>query len=533
MGENIGISRPAGVVTLAAAASLAAHVLSLAVPLALLQTYDRILPNHALGTTFILAVGVSLAILLEAVLRYGRSVLFAHVGALYEWRMKVALLDHLMHAEGHNVQRLGAPALSDAMRAVGQVRDFWSGNAGTALHEAPFIAIYIGLIAYVGGWLALIPLSLTLVALIAALAVARSASGVMREVDAADGERRDLTWGIFAGLVHARSMAAEAKLGADFGAALSRSMATNERLEILQGLIRENGAFLAQVSTIATVAFGAFMVVGGQLTTGGLAACTMLAGRSIGPAMGAFAYLSRQRQREEAEARIANVLSLPVAPVFAGGTGPIFEGGTIRLSGEAIVGSPIEIPQGTFVRVAAADAYAASSLLASVARLADMPGLAVTYDGRPGLEFDAESLNRNTATVVARPRLVRGTILDNLTLFAPQYDAEAIALSDRLGFRSFVDGLRDGFMTQVGDVGAEILGGGLAARIGLVRALARRPLILCLDQADATLDLDGVKRLVALLMGLRGQVTVFIATSNPSLVGLTDQAVTVRDGSGR
>ena len=117
----------------AVAASVGAHLLSLAIPLALLQTYDRILPNQAYATTFVLASGVTVAILLEAVLRYGRAVLFAQVGAAYENKMTLRITNHLMRADGKAVHALGTPALTAAVKAVGQARDFWSGNAAASL----------------------------------------------------------------------------------------------------------------------------------------------------------------------------------------------------------------------------------------------------------------------------------------------------------------------------------------------------------------------------------------------------------------
>jgi ATP-binding cassette, subfamily C, bacterial LapB len=174
------------------AASSAISVLSLAVPLAIFQTYDCILPNQAYRTTVVLALGVLIAVILEAVLRYSRAVLFAYVGSAIEAQGTVGLLNHVMHADGRALHRLPMPVLTNAFRAVWEIRDFWSGNAAAALHELPFAAIYVVLIGYIAGWLALIPLSLTIVAALVALAVFRSTASAMEQAKTAQLEQRNL-----------------------------------------------------------------------------------------------------------------------------------------------------------------------------------------------------------------------------------------------------------------------------------------------------------------------------------------------------
>jgi ATP-binding cassette, subfamily C, bacterial LapB len=523
-------AKPASVTALTTAASVCAHLLALSVPLALLQTYDRILPNEAYSTTFVLAFGVSIAIVLEALLRYGRSVLFAHIGETFESRMTLLELDHLMRANGRAVHELGAPALSDAVRAVGQVRDFWSGNAAAALHELPFLVIYIVLIAYIGSWLALIPTVLTIVALIAALLVTRATEPTMRDFEAAEAERRDLAWGIFGGLVEVKAMAAEPMLTRRYRDVVARAMRANGRLEDQMALIRENGALLSQISIIAVVTFGAFMVVAGNLTTGGLAACTLLAGRSIGPAMSAFVYLSRLGYRREAERKIERVLSLPEAPVSRCNGERIFRGGEIGMSGAALQGGPVTIPQGNVVHVDAVDPLASTALLETVAQLDDSLDLGITYDGLPATAFENRSLRGAIAMVGARTDMISGTLLDNMTLFSPQYNSDAIRLMQRLGLNAFVDGLKQGLMAVVGPAGAEIVSPGIAVRIGVIRALVRRPAILCLDEVGGALDLDGMRRLVENLKEIKGYTTIFLVSQDPTLLEIVDQTIRVRGG---
>ena len=525
---SFDVTKPPGVTALGVAASTAMHVLSLAVPLALFQTYDRILPNQAYGTTVVLAVGVTIAIVLEAVLRYGRAVLFAHVGAAIEYQGAVRLLDHVMRADGRAVHRLTTTVLASALRGVWEIRDYWSGSAAAALHELPFAVIYLALIAYIAAWLALIPLALTVVAAFAALAIFRSTTAVIEEAEVAQMERRKLLWGIFLGIVEAKAMAAETLLTRRYRDGMARSMDATARVEILEALVAENGALLAQFAIIGVVTAGAFMVISGELTTGGLAACTLLAGRSIGPTIAAFGYLSRHHQTQAAEGCISQVLSLPPAPVWAGAAGErrLFAGGIIMLSGEALPDGDVSIPQGAFVRVDSADSLLATSVLRTVARLDDWPGLSVRFDGEPSSVYDPYSLRRGITKASSRGELLRGSLLDNLTLFGAQYEAGAIQLAERLGLSVFVDGLHQGYMTPVGP-GAEFVSPGISARIGLIRALVRQPLVLCLDQVDSFLDLDGVRCLVDFLKELKGHTTVFLVSGTPMMIELADRKLRV------
>ncbi len=529
---SLNVAKPPGVMAVSVAASIVSHILALAIPLALLQTYDRILPNQAYGTTFVLAAGVTVAIVLEAIVRYTRAVLFAYVGSAFEAEMTVRVLDHVMHADSRAFHQLSIPDLSDAIRASGEVRDFWSGNAAVALHELPFAVIYIILIAYIGSWLALIPLAFTFLALFAALAVARSGAKAERDAHDAQLQRQKLGWGIFKGIVEAKAMAAETLLTRRYHDAVALVMEATARVTNRMALIRENGSLMAQFSTIGIVTAGAFMVVAGELTTGGLAACTLLAGRSVGPAMGAFGYLSRRHQRLEAEGSIRKVLSLPLAPVWAGASGSEkrrFTGGPIVLSGQALRmhGGSVTIPQGAFVDIDVPNSPVGTMTLRTVMRLEDALGISVTFDGRPIGAYDPQDFREHVTKASSGAELIRGSLLDNLTLFSSNYEAAAIQLSERLGLSAFVDGLRQGLMTPVGLGSADIISPGIAARIGLIRALVRDPLILCLDNADGSLDLDGVARLRELLKELKGHTTILLVSSSPALLQLADMKVRV------
>ncbi len=147
-----------------------------------------------------------------------------------------------------------------------------------------------------------------------------------------------------------------------------------------------------------------------------------------------------------------------------------------------------------------------------------------------GPAFESRSLRDAITMVAARTDMISGTLLDNMTLFSPQHNADAIRLMQRLGLNVFVDGLKQGLMTVVGPAGPEIVSPGIAARIGLIRALVRRPAILCLDHVGGALDLDGMRRLVESLNEIKGHTTIFLVSQDPTLLGIVDQTIRVRGG---
>ena len=111
------------------------HLLALALPLALLQIYDRILPSQSYGTTVMLVIGVATAIICEALLRYGRMSLFARYAARYEAQTLFDVFKRLLRTDIDKVERMGIASVMDSVRAVSTVRDWWSGSAAVGLYE--------------------------------------------------------------------------------------------------------------------------------------------------------------------------------------------------------------------------------------------------------------------------------------------------------------------------------------------------------------------------------------------------------------
>lgn len=514
------------------------HLLGLALPLALLQIYDRILPAQAYGTAVFLVMGVGVAILLEAVLRYGRQALFANIGARYEAQATMAALERLQLADIAQLEKRGTPAISDALRAIGQVRDFWSGQASAALYELPFVALYVALIAYVGGWLALIPLGLFIVALAFALVWNPQIERWSSDAEQVNRQRQDFVWSVFGALRYLKAIGAELSLAALWRDINQHSMAVNAELEARLGWLRENAAAIGQLSTVLVVAFGATEVMNGQLTTGALAACTMLAGRSIGPAMSSLGFWSQRARLGEAQAQVDDLLNLPDAPSFAkpaladSSAKLSIEQGELRLEAPSLLDGPVTLAPGEVVHLQTDDTQAASRLLTAIAGLSLDEGIQVQVDGRAPSAYSHEAYRSGVALVTRQLALVPGSILNNLTLYNASLNASVQPLCEALGLQAHLDKLKNGVLTDVGPGSAEQIDEGIYQRIAIVRALLCQPRILLLDHAASGVDLDGVKRLAALLTGMQGKTTVLIATYKEPLIAACNRSLVLKRSGG-
>lgn len=515
--------------------SLVMHLLGLGLPLALLQIYDRILPAQAYGTAVFLVLGVGFAIVLEAVLRYGRQVMFASIGARYELKATMDALERLQHADVRAAEKLGSAATADALRAITQVRDFWSGQAGAALYELPFVTLYIALIAYVGGWLAAIPLGLFVLALVFSLKwnpeITRLAAAVERE----SRQRQDFAWSLFGALAYLKAIGAEASLGAVWRGINQRSMAVQAELETRLGWVRENAAAIGQLSTVLIVAFGAIEVINGQLTTGALAACTMLAGRSIGPAMSSLGYWSQLARIGEAQAQVDALLGLPNAPTYdveRGAGGPSITNGELAIDAPGLLAAEVTIKPGEVVHLATDDTALASRLLSTIAGIGRDEDFRVRIDGLDLVDYNHDDYRRSVALVTRELALVPGSILNNLTFYDARHNGGVQPLCEALGLQPYIDNLKHGILTEVGPGNAEQVDQGIYQRIALIRALVREPRILLLDHAASGVDLDGIKKLAAYLQTLQGNTTVLIATYKEPLIAACTRSLVLKSDGG-
>ncbi|MCT7942506.1 ABC transporter transmembrane domain-containing protein [Shewanella holmiensis] len=511
------------------------NILSLALPFTMLQIYDRILPNEAYGTAVVLVVGVGIAILLELLLRYARSWLLASSAANYELTTISKLVDSLMKADYHHMESLGSGAIAQGLKGVGEMREVYSGQAAVAMMDLPFVMIFLGLVAYIGGPLVFIPILVWLIAGVRVWQIGQKLSNTTSKLNISENERTQLLMLVLSGLTTAKSMALESRVTYAYKKVNHQRLAQQNEIDWLSSKLQEVIQGAAQLTTLALVLIGCLEVLNGNLTTGGLAACSILAGRAVAPLSAIGSLRAKIINAQHAMLEVNALIDAPQESFNASQMyqqklpiGPIrFEHVSAKQTGAKLSDINIEIPSGSIVNVTSNPLTHASLMLSSIGAFHQVNQGQITIAGIALNDHVGFEFRQSISYVPPWATLLSGSILENMTLFRHEREAYAMELADKLGLSATIAQLPAGYQTLVANNNSQMLNKGAIKLISLVRAFSQSPSILLLDQPMVSLDTDSQQRLLALLQEYRGEMTIIIASYFDEIAQLSDFCIDI------
>lgn len=518
-------------------ASLFINLLSLAMPLTLLQVYDRIIPNSASGTLILLVVGIGTALLLECMLRLGRSYVSGWMGARFEHMAGCAALERLLSTNIVDFEREGSGAHLERFSSLNSLKEFYAGQAVLALCDLPFAIVFLAAISWLAGWLVLVPIALILLFALSALLVGRKLRKAIESRTMADDRRFNFIIEVLTGIHTVKSMAMEEQMMRRYERLQEHCAEGNYDVARASTGAVSVGSLFSQLTMFMVVGFGSLLVIDGQLTVGGLAACTMLAGRAMQPLQKAVGVWTRFQSIRIARERLSKIFAMrPEAPAGLPKLPPVR--GTVELEnitfsygknrdGEQLPDIfrdvSLRIEPGETVGICGGNASGKTTLLyMMMGALKPIQGR-VLIDGQDLSGFDPISIRAQIAYLPQSGLLFNGTILENVTMFREELAPVALDMARLLGLDSVVAHMPLGYDTKIGDGVGDALPRGIRQRIAIARALVDKPRILLFDEANTAMDGAGDAMLRHLLERLKGQVTLVLVTPRPSLLNLADR----------
>lgn len=514
------------------------NLLAIALPLGILQIMDRVVASRSLDTLTFLVLGIVVAITLEEVLRSVNALVTSWLGARFEHKASVDALRRMMHVPLRVYQREEPTAYTDKILGSADVAEFYSGSALLVLFDIPFVFIFLVLIYMIGGWLVIVPTVLLLFFSYLIVHFGRWMRNNVHDRHVLDDRRFNFLADVLANIHSLKVLTLEAQMERRY----ERLQAANAEMgkKLAQGSILASGMgmLLSQIMIISVVFAGAWVLIQGHMTPGGLAACMMLSVRALQPLRRSLSVWMRYQSFAVANQRLNELMAMPcesdagkpeLPPVI---DGIELQGVTLVREGEKPVLSELSfrLNVGETVAIVGDSGSGKSSLLSLMNGTIYPDAGSILVDGRPIGEYAADSIHRQIAYLPQTPTIVGGTILENMTMFDETLNERALEIARELGLDHHVATMKLGYETVLGEGASTKLPRGVCQIITIIRALSCDPGIILFDEANLGLDFLAEKLLRNYLEARKGKCTMVLVTHRPSLVRLADRIYALENG---
>lgn len=514
------------------------NLLGLVFPLALLQTYDRVVPNSSKHTLYLLVGAIILALVFESILRIARATASSWADTRFDYLMGNQLFSKIMQSQIRAYEKLGTGTHLEQLTSLNSIKDFYTGQAIIALLDMPFIALYLGLIAYIAGPLVFIPIIMLTIFVITAKQHGDKLHEQLSTRHDIDNQRLNFIIETLNAIHTVKALAMEAPMLRRYERLLDRISVTNQSLTVKNAAAVSFTGLIAQTTMASVAAVGSILVLHGQLTIGGLAASTLLAGRCLQPINRAIMGWTKLQKVRLSEEYMKEVTELPSEiSTHKKDIGTIK--GNIRIE-DLCFGyerdhlllnhANLDIAQGETVSIHGDSLNGKSTLLWLIMGLLQPQTGKILLDDCPIDKYNIFDVREQIAYVPQDGVLFNGTIMDNLTLFDDDLMEEAKHASMIMGLDRVIHHLPKGYNTPVGNRAVETLPRGIKQCIAITRCFVKKPKILLFDEANAAVDHIIDRNIRAFIKHLKGRVTMVLISHRPSLLKLSDKTYRLEQG---
>ncbi len=529
--------------------TLIINLFSLVVPLVTLQVYDRILAFQSAGTLQVLCAGVVVVVVLDIFLKLSRSSLIGWTSARFEHTAYSSALAHLMNAKLKSVKAFTPSEHLHKLGAIAKLKSFYSGQSMISLIDMPFVAIFLGFIWYLSGWLVLVPVILLGIFIMYAGVLAANIKKALEMRDHHDDKRINLVSEILENIHTVKMLGLETALVRRHEFLQGQNVHDSHDLSARNAQGYNAAALFTQIMMVAMISIGALMVLQGSITMGVLIACVLLSGRVMQPVQKALSFWISFQEYRLARHKIDALFDLPTQEklsknVLKTPKGKLeiknlcFEHDTHKKDAPDSENTRpllfdnmnLTLKPGEVIALGGPPGDGKTSLLKLIAGLYEPGSGIVSIDGVETCRIPCGDIPKYVGYLPADADIFQGTILENITSFRPDLNEAALEMASHLGIDKVVSKLSQGYQTLLFDGPADPLTPGMKQRITICRVLVNRPRILLFDFADKSLDKEGYNHVFRLLGQLKGQASMILVSNDRNILHLAREEYLIEDG---
>lgn len=521
-------------------ATVIINLFALAMPLFIMNVYDRVVPNNAVDTLWALAIGVGIAAIFDFILRGARGYFVDVAGRRADVVLANRIFDRVLGAKmEHRARSSGAQA--NTLREYETLRDFFNSATLATFGDMPFIFLFVFVIWVVAGPLALVPLITVPIVIGVSLLTQIPLNRIVRQSFQDAAQKNAVLFETLNGLETIKSTGAEGWAADKWERSVAEHIRTGVKSRLISSISVNLMMASQMISTVALVVIGVGLISEGEITPGALIAAVILNGRALAPLGQVAQVLTKMYAARTAFGAVKRLMETPQErPDDSRFTYKSDYDGAIEFKKvsftypdekvPALTDISLSISPGERVGLIGPIGSGKSTIMKLILRIYDPSEGAVLHDGIDGGQLDPAILRSNLGYMPQDAQLFQGTIRSNVTIHAPQVtEQQILKAASEAGALPWLNRLPAGLDTRVGERG-DGLSGGQQQSIALIRSLIKSPPILLLDEPTSEMDGKNEQNFMAQIRPVLSGRTVVLVTHRPVMLNLVDRLIVLDQG---
>ncbi|UTV28629.1 type I secretion system permease/ATPase [Photobacterium atrarenae] len=522
-------------------ASILINLFAIASPLFTRLVYDKIVPNLAFNSLWVLASGITVIFIFDLLLKLLRSFFIDLAG-----KKSDLLISSKIFAKVMGIKMEARPpsvgAFARHMQEFESIREFFTSATVTTLIDLPFALLFLAIIWLVAGPLALVPLCAVLILIIHSILVQRPLRRTIEEGSRLSSQKHANLIESLSGLETVKLFGAQSQFQHRWEEAVAHMANWGIKSRRLTDSVQNAAGFMQQLVSVSMIVFGVYLIAAGELTMGGLIAATMLSSRAIGPLVQLSLLSIRYNQAKSAMGVIEQLMAMPSEqeegkryihrPLIKGKieldkVDFKYPNSDVRV----LRNVSLTINPGEKVAIIGRIGSGKTTLERLIMGLYQPTAGSIRIDDTDMSQLHHIDIRRNIGCVPQDITLFYGSIRDNITLGRPLTDdREILDAANRAGVTSFTQHDSAGLERQVGEGGCT-LSGGQRQSIAIARALVGHPPVLLMDEPTSSMDNRSEMYIKEQLSNMSKDETLILITHKSSMLDIVDRLIVLEQGN--